>query len=116
MVFTSSVAASLGLMNHEAIAAAKGGIESMVRSAAATYSQRNIRVNAVAPGLTETRLADTVLRSDAIREAAVNKIPLKRINEREEIATTMQWLLCDAPDNFTGQILHLDGGMTELNG
>jgi len=116
MVFTSSVAASLGLMNHEAIAAAKGGIESMVRSAAATYSQRNIRVNAVAPGLTETRLAETVLRSDAIREAAVNKIPLKRINEREEIATTMQWLLCEAPDNFTGQILHLDGGMTELNG
>ena len=43
LVFTSSVAATLGLMNHEAIAAAKGGIESMVRSAAATYSQRNIR-------------------------------------------------------------------------
>ena len=116
MVFTSSVAASLGLMNHEAIAAAKGGIESMVRSAAATYSQRNIRVNAVAPGLTETRLAETLLRSDAMREAAVGKIPLKRINQPQEIASSMEWLLCEAPDNFTGQVLHLDGGMSQLNG
>ena len=116
MVFTSSVAATLGMMNHEAIAAAKGGIESMVRSAAATYSQRNIRVNAVAPGLTETRLAETLLRSDAIREAAVGKIPLKRINQRQEIASSMEWLLCGAPDNFTGQILHLDGGMSQING
>lgn len=116
MVFTSSVAASLGLINHEAIAAAKGGIESMVRSAAATYSQRKIRVNAVAPGLTETRLAETLLRSDAMREAAVGKIPLKRINQPHEIATTMEWLLCDAPDNFTGQVLHLDGGMSQLQG
>ena len=47
MVFTSSVAGSLGLVNHEAIAAAKGGVESMVRSAAATYAKRGIRVNAV---------------------------------------------------------------------
>lgn len=116
MVFTSSVAASLGLMNHEAIAAAKGGIESMIRSAAATYSQRNIRVNAVAPGLTETRLAETLLRSEAMREAAVGKIPLKRINQPHEIATAMEWLLCDAPDNFTGQVLHLDGGMSQLQG
>lgn len=116
MVFTSSVAASLGMMNHEAIAAAKGGIESMVRSAAATYSQRNIRVNAVAPGLTDTRLAETLLRSDAMREAAVNKIPLKRINQSQEIASTMQWLLCTAPDNITGQIFHLDGGMSKISG
>ena len=116
MVFTSSVAATLGLMNHEAIAAAKGGIESMVRSAAATYSQRNIRVNAVAPGLTETRLAETLLRSDAIREAAVGKIPLKRINQPEEVAKSMHWLLTSAPDNLTGQIIHLDGGMSNIRG
>ena len=116
LVFTSSVAATLGLMNHEAIAAAKGGIESMIRSAAATYSQRNIRLNVVAPGLTETRLADTMLRSDAIREAAISKIPLKRINQPSEVSSTIEWLLCDAPDNFTGQILHLDGGMSQISG
>ena len=114
MVFTSSVAGSLGLVNHEAIAAAKGGVESMVRSAAATYAKRGIRVNAVAPGLTDTRLAATVLRSDAIREASANMIPLKRINEAEEVATSIHWLLTGAPDNFTGQIMHLDGGMSQI--
>ena len=114
MVFTSSVAGSLGLVNHEAIAAAKGGVESMVRSAAATYAKRGIRVNAVAPGLIDTRLAATILRSDAMREASANMIPLKRINEAEEIATSIHWLLTGAPDNFTGQVMHLDGGMSQI--
>ncbi len=114
MVFTSSVAGSLGLVNHEAIAVAKGGVESMVRSAAATYAKRGIRVNAVAPGLTDTRLAATILRSDAMREASANMIPLKRINEAEEIATSIHWLLTGAPDNFTGQVMHLDGGMSQI--
>ena len=114
LVFTSSVAGSVGLVNHEAISAAKGGIESMVRSAAATYAQRKIRVNAVAPGLTETRMGAKVLASDAIREAAVSMIPMRRINQPEEIASAMQWLLTDAPDNFTGQILNLDGGMSNV--
>ena len=114
MVFTSSVAGSLGLVNHEAIAAAKGGVESMVRSAAATYAKRGSRVNAVAPGLTDTRLAATILRSDAMREASANMIPLKRINEAEEIATSIHWLLTGAPDNFTGQVMHLDGGMSQI--
>ena len=116
LVFTSSVAASLGLVNHEAIAAAKGGIESMVRTSAATYAQRNIRINAVAPGLTETRLAQQILKSDAMTEAAVGMIPLKRINQPNEIASTMHWLLCDAPDNLTGQVFHLDGGMAKVRG
>ncbi|MGA0353623.1 MAG: SDR family NAD(P)-dependent oxidoreductase [Poseidonia sp.] len=116
IVFTSSVAGSYGLTNHEAIAAAKGGLEAMVRSAASTYAQRGIRVNAVAPGLTETRLGDSVLRSDAIREASVGMIPLKRINQPEEIAASMHWLLTKAPDNFTGQVLHLDGGMSTIRG
>ena len=114
VVFTSSVAASLGLINHEAIAAAKGGIESMVRSAAATYAQRNIRVNAVAPGLTDTKLSAPIIRTDSMRESAVSMIPMKRINKPEEIAETMFWLLTSAPDNLTGQIMHLDGGMKNV--
>tara|TARA_B100001093_G_scaffold189183_1_gene181738 strand:- start:2094 stop:2849 length:756 start_codon:yes stop_codon:yes gene_type:complete len=116
LVFTSSVAASQGLLNHEAMAAAKGGIEAMVRSAAATYGQRHIRVNAVAPGLTETRMAEPILRSEASREAAISMIPRKLINQPAEIASSMQWLLCDAPDNMTGQVLHLDGGMANARG
>mgnify|MGYP001366676447 CR=1 FL=1 len=114
VVFTSSVAASLGLVNHEAIAAAKGGIESMVRSAAATYAKRNIRVNAVAPGLTDTKLSGPITRSEAMLESAVSMIPMKRINQPEEIAETMYWLLSTAPDNLTGQIIHLDGGMRNV--
>ena len=88
----------------------------MVRSAASTYAQRGIRVNAVAPGLTDTRLGESVLRSDALREAAVGMIPMKRINEPDEIAQSMAWLLTNAPDNLTGQIIHLDGGMANLRG
>ena len=86
----------------------------MVRSAAATYAKRGIRVNAVAPGLTDTRLASSILRSDEIRQASAAKIPINRINEADEIAKSITWLLTSAPDNFTGQILHLDGGMSQL--
>ena len=114
MVFVSSVAGSLGLVNHEAISAAKGGIESMVRSAAATYAQRGLRINAVAPGLTETKMAAKILASEAMKEVAAGKIPLKRLNQRDEIADTMHWMLTTAPDNFTGQVLHLDGGMSQI--
>lgn len=116
LVFTSSVAASQGLLNHEAMAAAKGGIEAMARAAAATYGQRNIRVNVVAPGLTETRMAAPILRSEASREASIAMIPRKQLNQPEEIASSMRWLLCDAPDNMTGQVLHLDGGMANARG
>ena len=98
IVFTSSVAGSLGLVNHEAIAAAKGGVEAMVRSAAATYAKRGIRINAVAPGLTNTRMAESVIKSDTAREIAVGMIPLNRINEPEEVASTIHWLLTDAPE------------------
>ncbi len=114
VVFTSSVAGSLGLVNHEAISAAKGGVEAMVRSAAATYSRRGIRVNAVAPGLTETRLSRPITSSEASKDAAVGMIPLKRINTAEEVASTIHWLLTAAPDNITGQVFHLDGGMSNV--
>ncbi|GIS27450.1 MAG: hypothetical protein CM15mP128_2090 [Methanobacteriota archaeon] len=93
MVFTSSVAAGLGLGNHEAIAAAKGGLEAMVRSAAATYAKRGLRINAVAPSLTETRLAEPMLRSEAARAASEAMVPIGRIGQPEEVATTMAWLL-----------------------
>ena len=114
MVFTSSVAGSLGLVNHEAIAAAKGGIEAMVRSAAATYARRGLRINAVAPGLTDTKMASKILASEAMRDAASQKIPTQRINLKQEAASAMFWLLTDAPDNLTGQVLHLDGGMANV--
>ena len=86
----------------------------MVRSAAATYANRGIRINAVAPGLTDTKLASPIMSNETASQAASQKIPIKRVNEKEEIATVLKWLLTDAPDNFTGQILHTDGGMSKV--
>tara|TARA_B110000014_G_scaffold252071_1_gene230042 strand:- start:9661 stop:10377 length:717 start_codon:yes stop_codon:yes gene_type:complete len=114
VVFTSSVAGSTGLVNHEAVSAAKGGVESMARSAAATYAKRGIRVNVVAPGLTDTRLSTPITSPDASKRAAVGMIPLRRINLPEEVSNSIHWLLTEAPDNITGQVLHLDGGMSKL--
>ena len=116
MVFVSSVAGSYGLTNHEAISAAKGGLEAMVRSAASTYAQRGIRVNAVAPGLTRTRLSESVRRSEAVESAAIQLIPTKKMNEIEDVSTTIEWLLTKAPDTMTGEILHIDGGMSNIRG
>jgi NAD(P)-dependent dehydrogenase (short-subunit alcohol dehydrogenase family) len=114
IIFTSSVAASLGLVNHEAIAAAKGGIEAMARSAAATYAKRGIRINVVAPGLTDTKMTSSMITNPASREVAESKIPIGRINQKEEAGGTIAWLMKDAPDNLTGQVIHLDGGMSEV--
>ena len=114
IIFMSSVAGSLGLVNHEAISAAKGGVESMVRSAAATYANRGLRINAVAPGLTNTKLASPIMSNETASQAASQKIPIKRVNEKEEIAEVLKWLLTESPDNFTGQILHTDGGMSNV--
>ncbi len=116
MVFVSSVAGSYGLTNHEAISAAKGGLEAMVRSAASTYAQRGIRVNAVAPGLTRTRLSESVRRSEAVEAAAIQLIPTKKMNEITDVSTTIEWLLTRAPDTMTGEILHIDGGMSNIRG
>ena len=116
MVFVTSVAGSYGLTNHEAISAAKGGLEAMVRSAASTYAQRGIRVNAVAPGLTRTRLSESVRRSEAVESAAIQLIPTKKMNEITDVSTTIEGLLTKAPDTITGEILHIDGGMSNVRG
>ena len=112
MVFTSSVAAGLGLVNHEAIAAAKGGLEAMVRSAAATYAKRGLRINAVAPSLTETRLAEPMLRSEAARAASEAMVPIGQDRPTRR-GGQRRWHGCltGAPDNLTGEVLHVDGGM-----
>jgi len=61
-----------------------------------------------------TRMAESIIKSEAAKDIAVGMIPLNRINEPEEIASTIFWLLTDAPDNITGQVFHLDGGMSQV--
>ena len=111
MVLVSSVAARLGLTNHEAIAAAKAGVSGLVLAAAASYAARGIRVNAVAPGLVRTPLTARLTQNEATLKASVAMHPLGRIGEPADIASAIEWLLNPAQGWVTGQVLSVDGGM-----
>lgn len=113
-VFVSTVAAQIGVANHEAIAAAKGGIEAMVRSAAATYAPQCLRINAVATGLMDTPLASGLLRSDALREASAKQYPVGGLGTADELAELIGWLVSDAARRVTGQVWTVDGGFTAI--
>jgi NAD(P)-dependent dehydrogenase (short-subunit alcohol dehydrogenase family) len=114
LCFVSTIAAQIGIANHEAVAAAKGGLEAMVRSAAATYAANGIRVNAVAPGLMDTPAASKFLSTPTLREASAKQYPLGTIGSPEEIADVIHWLLSDAAKRVTGQTWTVDGGFTAI--
>jgi NAD(P)-dependent dehydrogenase (short-subunit alcohol dehydrogenase family) len=113
-VLVSSVAARIGVPNHEAIAAAKSAVEGLVRSAAATYAADGLRINAVAPGLVDTPAAGPFLRSEAGRRTMAAQYPLGRIGQAREIAAAIAWLLSDDAAWTTGQVLGVDGGFTAV--
>ena len=113
-VFASSVVARIGVANHEAIAAAKGGVEALVRSAAATYAAQGVRVNAVAPGMTETPMTAGMLKLPAMREGAARQYPLGGVQTADQVADVMAWLLGDSASRLTGQVLAVDGGFTTV--
>ncbi|MBC7756373.1 MAG: SDR family oxidoreductase [Bdellovibrio sp.] len=110
----SSAAAQIGTPNHEAIAAAKGGLEGLVRGAAATYASSGIRVNAVAPGLMDTPAAASLLSSDLTREMAARQYPIAGIGNVTNVAHLMAWLLSDHAARVTGQIWSIDGGFASI--
>jgi NAD(P)-dependent dehydrogenase (short-subunit alcohol dehydrogenase family) len=114
VLFFSTAAAQAGIANHEAIAAAKGGIEAMVRSAAATYSSRGIRFNAIAPSLTNTPLSKDILSSDQALEISKRMHPLQAIAEAADVASLAAWLHSDAAKFATGQTYLLDGGISSI--
>lgn len=111
IALVSSAAARIGLANHEAIAAAKGAINGLVLSAAATYAPRGIRVNAVAPGLVRTPLTSRITGNEAALKASTAMHALGRVGEPEEVASGLAWLLNPAQSWVTGQILGIDGGL-----
>jgi 3-oxoacyl-[acyl-carrier protein] reductase len=111
IVLASTVAAQIGLMNHEAIATAKGAVNGLVLSAAATYAPRNIRVNAVAPGLVKTALANKITSSELALKASTAMHPLGRVGEPDDVAACIAWLLDPATTWVTGQIIGIDGGL-----
>jgi NAD(P)-dependent dehydrogenase (short-subunit alcohol dehydrogenase family) len=113
-VLASSVVARIGVANHEAIAAAKGGVEALVRSAAATYAAQGLRINAVAPGLTETPMTANMLKMPAMRESAGRQYPLGGIQSAQQVADVMSFLLSSGAARLTGQIISVDGGFTTV--
>jgi NAD(P)-dependent dehydrogenase (short-subunit alcohol dehydrogenase family) len=113
-LFYSTAAAQAGIANHEVIAAAKGGIEAMVRSAAASYSSRGVRINAVAPSLTDTPLGKTIVGSSEALEMSKRMHPLNAIAEAADVASLSEWLHSDAAKFATGQIYVLDGGISTI--
>ncbi len=114
IVLLSSAVAQRGMVNHEAIAAAKAGIIGLAQSAAATYARYNIRVNCVAPGLTRTPLTELLTRNESILKASIALHPLGRIGEPDEVASAIRWFLESQQSFVTGQILAVDGGLSSV--
>lgn len=113
-VLASSVVSRIGVANHEVIAAAKGGIEALVRSAAATYAAAGLRINAVAPGMTDTPMTAPMLRQELMRTAAGKQYPLGGVQTAGEVADVMVWLLGEQASRITGQVIAVDGGFTTI--
>ena len=115
IVLMSSVAARRGLANHEAIAAAKAGVEGLARAAAATYAPKGVRVNAVAPGLVRTPLAGRLVATEAAVEASAQMHPLGRIGEPDDLTEALAFLLDRTASGWvTDQTLGVDGGLSTL--
>ncbi len=114
VVLVSSAAARVGLVNHEAIAAAKAGVEGLVRAAAASYARYGIRVNGVAPGLVRTPLTEMITSNDAAERASIAMHAIGRLGLPRDIASVMAWLLNPRNDWVTGQVLGIDGGLSTV--
>ena len=113
IVLFSTVAVQTGMPFHSSIAGAKGAVEGLTRALAAELAPK-IRVNCVAPSLTDTPLAEKLLNTDQKRDAAGERHPLKRHGRASDIAAAAEFLLADRSSWTTGQILHVDGGIGYL--
>lgn len=113
VVLFSTVAVGQGMAFHASIAAAKGAVEGLTRSLAAELAPK-VRVNCVAPSLTNTPLAEKLLSTPEKMEASANRHPLKRVGSAEEMAAIAEFLLSEKGSWITGQILGVDGGLSRL--
>jgi short-subunit dehydrogenase len=114
VVLFSSVAAKLGMPFHASVAASKNAVEGLTKSLAAEFSAQKIRVNAIAPSLTDTHLASQLLSTPEKREASAKRHPLQRVGTAEEMAEMAAFLVSDQSSWITGQIFGVDGGMGSL--
>ena len=110
VVLFSTVAVQRGMPFHAAVAAAKGAVEGLTRSLAAEYAPA-VRVNAIAPSLTDTPLAEKLLATDEKREASAQRHPVRRVGRPEDIAAMAAFLLGEQAAFVTGQVIGMDGGL-----
>jgi len=113
IVLFSTVAVKVGMPFHASVASAKAAVEGLTRSLAAEFAPR-IRVNAISPSLTDTPLAASLLSSEDRQKASAERHPLKRVGSPQEIAALAQHLLSHEGSWITGQIFHVDGGMSSI--
>jgi 3-oxoacyl-[acyl-carrier protein] reductase len=114
LVLVSSAAAQIGLANHEAIAAAKAGVEGLMRSAATTYAPMGLRVNCVAPGLVQTKLTARITQSESALKMSLGMHALGRIGQPDDVASAIEWLLDPEQSWTSGQVIGVDGGLARL--
>lgn len=114
VVLFSTVAVQTGMGFHASIASSKGAIEGLTRSLAAELSAQKIRVNAIAPSLTQTPLAQNLLNSPEKIESGGKRHPLGRVGQAEDIANLAMFLLQPENSWITGQIIGVDGGIGSL--
>jgi len=113
IVLISTVAVAQGMNFHTSISMAKGAVEGLTLALAAELAP-TIRVNAVAPSLTASPLTEKLTNSPEKLEASDKRHPLRRIGQPEDIANAIQFLLSEQSSWMTGQILHVDGGMSTV--
>lgn len=113
LVFFSTVAVGQGMPYHASVAAAKGAVEGFARALAAELAP-GIRVNCIAPSLTDTPMASKLLANEDRRKASADRHPLKRVGQPEEIARMATFLLTEAGSWISGQVIGLDGGLSQL--
>lgn len=114
LLFFSTVAVKIGMPFHTSVAAAKAAIEGFAKSLAAEYAP-GMRVNVIAPSLTDTPLAEKLLSNDSKREKMSQRHPLKRVGTSKDIANAATFLLSEENSWITGQVIGVDGGLSTLN-
>lgn len=114
IVLFSTVAAKVGMPFHTSIATSKGALEGFAKSLAAELANSKIRVNVVAPSLSDTSLAENLLSTPEKREASAKRHPLQRIGQPDDSAELVSFLLSDKSSWMTGQIIGVDGGLSTL--
>ncbi|HQV99857.1 MAG TPA: SDR family oxidoreductase [Bacteroidia bacterium] len=113
IVLFSTVAVQTGMPFHTSIAAAKGAIEGLTRSLAAEFAPK-IRVNCIAPSLTDTPLANRLIENEIKLKSAEDRHPLKKIGNPDDFASMVHWLISENAKFMTGQVITIDGGIGTL--